>query len=43
MVIPIYFSVTQHAKSTIAANTGFRFTHAMNFAKSVLLKLTEYD
>jgi hAT family C-terminal dimerisation region len=43
MAIPTYFSVTQHTKSAISANTGFRSTHTMNFAKSVLLKLTEYD
>jgi hypothetical protein len=43
MAIPTYFSVTQHTKSAISANTGFRSTHTMNFAKSVLLKLTEYE
>jgi hypothetical protein len=43
IAIPIYFSVTQHAKSAIAAKPVFRSAHTINFAQSVLLKLIEYD
>ena len=43
MAMPIFHIITEHLKTSIAANTDFRSTYTIEFATPVLEKLMEYN
>ena len=43
MAMSVFHIITEHLKTSIAANTGFRSTYTIEFATLVLEKLMEYN
>ena len=43
LVIPMHYTVTAHSKAAVSTTKGFRSTQTINFAKSVIKKLEDYD
>ena len=43
LAAPVFFTITQHVKKAIVAQTGFKSTHTIKFAKIVQSKLKEYE
>jgi hypothetical protein len=43
LAAPVFFTITQHVKKAIGAQTGFKSTHTIKYAKIVQSKLKEYE